>query len=118
VLFFFGTGRGGNLDLNLARWLSQFLGPDGQPVTKEQATIKKEKKGNLTVTRVDISGRYVAPKDIGSGEFYDNPGWRMALVVVETPNGPYFFRVVGPEATVNAQKEGLDAMVKSLKFKP
>ena len=54
AVFYFGTGQGGDVNLNIERWGAQF-GPAEQVVktTKQVAGMK--------VTRVQIDGAYLAP---------------------------------------------------------
>jgi hypothetical protein len=86
VLFFFGKGRGGGVDAN----------------------------DSLKVTTLDLAGTY-SPMPMGAGNpARARPGTRMLAVIVEGEGGPWFFRLVGPAATVGAAKAAFDAMMKSL----
>ncbi|MEX0602286.1 MAG: hypothetical protein WD295_03025, partial [Bacteroidota bacterium] len=54
AVFFFGSGQGGDVDLNIQRWISQF---EGSP----NAIRSTRSVHSLTVTMVQIRGNYLAP---------------------------------------------------------
>src|SRR4029078_5942299 len=69
------------------------------------ASKDKAKDGSLTVnglkvTTVDVGGTYMAETAAGSGEFYNNPNYRIRAAVIETPKGSYYLKVVGPEKPI------------------
>ncbi|MEW5851179.1 MAG: hypothetical protein AB2A00_20495 [Myxococcota bacterium] len=114
VLFYFGPGQGGTVQENLDRWFSLWQSDDGKPI-KDTAKVETRKVGELNVTRVDVSGRYVGAKVPGGTEKMDKAGWRMLAAVVETRTGPYFLRLLGPAKTVQANQAAFDAVITSLK---
>ena len=71
----------------------------------------------LKVTTVEVAGTYVAETAPGSGTFLNQPGYRLRAAVVETPNGPYFVKLVGPEKTVTKWNESFLSYVRSFEFK-
>ena len=71
----------------------------------------------LKVTTVDVSGTYVAETAPGSGTFNNKPAYRLRAAVVETPNGSYFVKLVGPEKTVAQWNESFLSYVKSFEFR-
>jgi len=42
------------------------------------------------------------------------PGYRLLAAAIEGEGGPWFFRVVGPDATVKAAKPAFDALLESV----
>ena len=54
AVFFFGTGQGGGVDDNVARWAKQFEGAPAPKTTT--ATV-----GGMRVTRAEVAGAYLAP---------------------------------------------------------
>jgi len=99
VLFFFGPGQGGSTEANLERWYGQFTQPDGKP-SKEAAVVTVRTVNGLKVTSVDLRGIYQA--QVRSGESGGpRPDTRMLAAAIEGPGGPWFFRIVGPAATVD-----------------
>jgi hypothetical protein len=112
VLFFFGEGKGGTTEANLERWYGQFTQPDGKP-SKDKAVVTVRTVNGLKVTSVDLSGIYTAQMKPGEGAA-PRPETRMLAAAVEGPGGPWFFRVIGPAATVNAASADFQQMLTSL----
>jgi|ERR1044072_4561020 hypothetical protein len=115
VLYYFGQGQGGSVTANIDRWLAQMKQPDGSPVkgAKDEQLVAN----GLKVTTVDLSGTYVAEMAPGSGTFNNKPGYRLRAAVVETPNGNYYLKLVGPEKTVTQWNESFLSYIKSFEFK-
>ena len=112
VLFFFGAGKGGGAQENLERWFGQMTQPDGKPSKDAGVVTIKTVKG-LKVTALDLPGTYKgmpAPDAPATSK----SGYRLLAAAVEGKGGPWFFRVVGPDATVRAAKAGFDAFVESV----
>jgi hypothetical protein len=99
VVFYFGADQGGSVEANLKRWYGQFAQPDGS-ASAEKAKVAREVVDEMNLTTVDLSGTYVAPIMPGNAENYNKPNFRMLAAVLETLQGPYFFKLVGPEQTV------------------
>ena len=115
VLYYFGQGQGGSTAANIERWISQMKQSDGSVAkgAKDEQLV-----GNgLKVTTVDVSGTYVAETAPGSGTFHNKPDYRLRAAVVETPNGSYFVKLVGPEKTVAQWNDSFLSYVKSFEFK-
>jgi hypothetical protein len=106
VVTSFGGG-GGGVEANVARWESQFEGG-------AKAKVEKKKGTNIEVTRVEISGHFVAPVTPGSPEKLDKPEYRLLGAIVITPKAGYFFKMVGPDKTMQASREGFDALIASI----
>src|ERR1041385_3385584 len=115
VLYYFGQGQGGSAAANVERWVGQMQQADGT-ATKDAKEEHFETNG-LKVTTVDASGTYVAETAPGSGTFHNNPGYRLRAAVVETPNGSYFVKLVGPEKTVAQWNESFLSYLKSFEFR-
>jgi len=105
VVFDFG-GQGGSVDANIERWTGQFEQPDGRPSAAALKRSTRTVEGR-TITEVDLSGTYVAETTPGSGERVREEGWRMLTSILETKDGPYFFKAVGPAATIGRWEESL-----------
>lgn len=114
VLYYFGQGQGGSTAANIERWMGQMKQDDGSAAKGE----KEEHLANgLKVTTVDVSGTYVAETSPGSGTFENKPAYRLRAAVVETPNGSYFVKLVGPEKTVAHWNDSFVSYVNSFEFK-
>jgi hypothetical protein len=114
VLYYFGKGQGGSTTANIERWASQMQQPDG---AKAKLSEESFTANGLKITAVDASGTYVAETSPGSGTLNNKPGWRLRAAVVETPNGSYFVKLVGPEKTVAHWNEAFAGYLKSFEFK-
>jgi hypothetical protein len=114
VLYYFGKSQGGTAAANVERWTSQIKQADGAQakITEENFTAN-----GLKVTTVDGAGTYVAETAPGSGEFLNKPGFRLRAAVIETPNGSYYVKLVGPEKTVTRWNEAFVSYLKSFEFK-
>lgn len=113
VVYYFGQAGAGSVEKNLERWYGQFEQPDGRP-SKEVAQTTEKTVGDMKVTRVDVGGRYVAEVRPGAGERHDVASARMLAAIVEAPDGAYYFKMVGPDATVKAAAASFDEMLESM----
>lgn len=114
VLYYFGKDQGGSTAANIERWASQMQQTDG---SKAKLTEDSFTANGLKITTVDAAGTYVAETSPGSGTFENKPGYRLRAAVVETPNGSYFVKFVGPEKTVAHWNEAFTAYLKSFEFR-
>lgn len=114
VLYYFGKNQGGTASANVERWASQMQQADG---SKAKVTEESFTANGLKVTAVDGAGTYVAETAPGSGEFLNKPGFRLRAAVVETPNGSYYVKLVGPEKTVTHWNDSFVSYLKSFEFK-
>ena len=114
VLFYFGRGKGGGVQENLDRWYAQFTRPDGKPVA-DAAVLTIRKVNNLKITAVDVAGTYSGMTDMAA-KSTAKPGTRMLAAIVEGEVGPWFLRLVGPDATVARAKGDFDALLGSLEI--
>jgi hypothetical protein len=112
AVFFFGSGGAGGVQANLDRWISQFAQPDGSD-SKSKAKIEKKKAAGMPVTLVEVSGRYVAAVMPGQAEQHDKPDHMLLGAIVETSAGPYYFKLVGPKATLTAARKDFLAFIDS-----
>src|ERR1051326_2514834 len=106
AVFYFGPHQGGSVGDNIPRWAGQF---EGAPEPKrEERTVK-----GMKLTRVQIDGAFLSPgTDMQSQG--TKPGWRMLGAIVEGPQGPVFFKFVGPVGTVKAAAKDFDSLLASL----
>lgn len=90
-------GMGGSIADNLSRWQGQFRNGDAPA---EAQNSEREIHG-LTVHTLDVTGTFT--DGMRGGPPQDDQ--RMLAAIVEGPEGPVFFKLVGPAATV-ASAEG------------
>jgi hypothetical protein len=116
VLYYFGgDGQGGTADQNVARWVDQWQNDKGE---KARAKIDKKTVGAVTVTRVEVAGRYVAAVRPGAEEKFDKPKHAMLAAVIDSPGGPHFIKLIGPEKTIAKETKAFDRMIASIKADP
>ena len=110
-------GAGGSIDDNVNRWVGQFVGPGGAAAKaqRDKATVS-----GCEVEVVDLSGTY---KDSPAGPFAGGKtvlreNYRMLGAIIQSKDkGNYFLKLYGPKATIDANAQGFQEMVKSLKVK-
>lgn len=104
---YFGSGQGGDIDMNIDRWVNQFENPSG--LQKEPMDVN-----GLKVTRVKLGGTYLAP----GGPMMQSQGkkenFQLLGAIVEAPDGLVFFKLTGPGKTVEAAEKEFHAMLASL----
>ncbi len=113
---FFFPGTGGSVQANLDRWYGQFKQPDGS-ATKERAHIQKVDVNGLAVTVTHVTGIYLKPQSpmMMGGPVDEKPNSAMLAAIVETANGPWFFKATGPEPTIAHWRPSFDELVKSMR---
>ena len=114
VVFYFG-GEGGSLEANLERWTNQMLQPDDRP-SADVATTTSFEVSNMLVTILDVPGIFAAEVHPGSKMRYYKRGFRLKAAVVESPVGPFFFKVTGPDRTVTRWDPTFTTLLESVRF--
>ncbi len=117
ILFYFGAGQGGSVADNLERWRGMFKGADGKPVPADAATSERFDANGLKVTTLEVSGQF-APAAMPGMAQPSGPrdDFCMLAAVVETPDGPWFFRGVGPSATMREHRDRFLGMLRSVRI--
>jgi hypothetical protein len=113
VVYRFAGGAGG-VEANVERWKGQFQPPQGKTMD-DLTTLKTMDVGDLDVTHVDISGRYVAAVRPGAPQTVDKPDQRMLAAIVEGSGDPFFLKATGPAKTLDVWAEAFTRMVESAK---
>ena len=111
AVFYFGPGQGGDAKANAARWASQFRRADGAPVT---ARTREVKAGDLTVTVVEADGTFVGGMG-GGAAGPERPDSMLLGAIAPGADANWFFRAVGPRATLEPQRASFERMVRSIK---
>ena len=110
TVFYFGSGQGGTVEDNLHRWQGQFEST-GTPPPDEARTSH-----GLTVHITARQGRYTGMAMPGAGAATSHDDWALLGAIVETPEGPWFFKMTGPRATVEGARRGFDDLVASFQM--
>ena len=112
TVFYFGRGQGGDVGMNVDRWVGQFTTAEGGSA-KESAKRDVKTIDGMKVHTVDASGTYNA--GMAGGNQPPKPNQRMLGAIVETEVGRYFFKLVGPKEGVDAQASNFEAFLNSFK---
>ena len=108
------SGGAGSIQANIDRWVGQFAAPEGGKVTPK---VEKIDVNGLSVTHVELQGTYVAPVTPRSQERNNESGWAMYGAIVEGKGAPFFIKVVGPAATLDANAKDWKRLLQSLEAK-
>ncbi len=108
AVFYFGPTQGGGAAENLDRWVGQFEHPS-QP-DRSQTEI-----AGFKVWRVHVRGAYLAPSGPMMQSTGSKAGYALLGAIVEGPAGRVFFKLTGPQKTVEGSKREFDDMLKSLR---
>lgn len=118
IVFYFGAGGAGDVAANLNRWRGMFTAAGGEPLGADAGKQEAFDTNGMKGTRFDVSGVY-APRPMAAGAPAPEPkpGYRMLAAIVESGAGPYYFRIVGPEKTVEAERAAFLQMVNSSRMR-
>ncbi len=116
LIFYFGPAGGGGVKANLERWKGMIKPAEG---AKDEDTYKVSefKVGQVQVTQLEATGTYIFkrrpfdPNEKGEAR----PDYKFIGVIFESPNGPFFIRMVGPKKTIDSHRAGFDEWLKSFK---
>lgn len=114
VVFYFGAGQGGEAMANALRWAGQFRRTDG---TSAQETLETEwiEVGGLQVLLSEVHGTYSGGMTMMGGPAQNLEGHMLLGAIAEGPDANWFFKLTGPEGTVEAQRGAFEAMIRSLR---
>lgn len=105
TVFFFGGGQGGTVEANFDRWLGQFN------VDKTAAQRSERSAGGMAIHLLEIpKGTFTNAMRPGEASV-SKEGFGLIGAVVETPGGPYFFKITGPAKTLAAQRGAFIALL-------
>jgi hypothetical protein len=107
-------GGGGGVQANINRWIGQFIQPDGSN-SMEKSEVKKIENTELPVTLVYVAGTFL--KGTMGGLKSEIPDQAMIAAIVETSTDPWFFKTVGPEATINHWRPAFEKFAETINQK-
>lgn len=106
-------GTGGSVQDNIDRWIGQFTQPDGSS-SKDASSMSTFEVADHEVTMVDVAGTYdPGMMSTGSGPM---PRHRMLAAIIVAPDGPWFYKLVGPAATVDSWQSSFEQFAHSLRL--
>ncbi|MCZ6632606.1 MAG: hypothetical protein O7G87_04315 [bacterium] len=106
VVTYFGTRGAGPVGANIKRWQGQFGHVNG--------LVTEQTINGLKATILDVRGTYSNTMPMGGGS-ESKPNYRMLAAIVQSPSGPFYFKLTGPQATVGESTQLFDRYLKSLK---
>ena len=98
---------GGTTDANIERWRGQF------ERAGQETRLEKSVRG-LKVTVVELGGTYSGGNMMPGTPSTPHEGWALLAAIVETRGSSYFFKLVGPAASVHGARAGFDALIESI----
>jgi hypothetical protein len=116
VVYYFGAGQGGTPQANIERWLGQVKQPDGSD-SKDKAKIATTTVNGLPVSTVDVLGNYSGGMAADSAPHDSKAIYRLRGAIIETPKGPYFVKLTGPEKTIKHWEQAYNDYLNSFEFK-
>ncbi len=108
AVFYFGPGQGGDNESNITRWVGQFEDVPADGVTRTEEVVGGMKSTSVRVERVTFNASMPGSS---TGPQKD---WGMSAAIVESPAGPYFFKMTGPAATVASHKDNFARLLASV----
>jgi hypothetical protein len=109
-VFYFGPGQGGGLEANIDRWVKQFKDVKLEEVKRADRSI-----GGLVAHTIEIDSGSYDPGPMGGGKGGPRENYALVGAIVDAPSGSYFFKLVGPKATVTKAKKTFYKMIDSIK---
>jgi hypothetical protein len=116
-VFFLGTGARGDPAANFQEWFAQFDGDVGARAAREQLEVK-----GFKVETVEVSGTYKVALTPPDRKHKKSPvqqvksDYRLYGAVVKTADrGNWFFKITGPNETVQAAKSAFRGLLETLR---
>ena len=109
VVFYFGAGQGGDPMSNAQRWAGQFSQPDGRP-SNEVMQVTELESAKVPLYVVEVTGTYSG----GMSDIEERAGYMLLGGIARGGDAPWFFKFVGPEATVRAERDAFLQMMESV----
>lgn len=108
AVFYFGEGMGGGIQANIDRWKGQF-----EKLTGENT--EKRRVNGIDVVIVTLKGVYQpsgGPMMASQGPPLED--FAVLGAIVAAPQGPVFFKMTGPQETIDHAREDFNQLISSL----
>jgi hypothetical protein len=115
VVFYFGSGQGGDAMANARRWAGQFTQPDGSS-SLDRMKVTALDSAAVNVQLVEVTGTYDGGMTMSARPAERREGYMLLGGIALGPDAPWFFKMTGPEATVLAQRDEFAEMMKSIRL--
>jgi hypothetical protein len=112
AVYYFGPSGAAGIDQTLQRWQSAFEGGG-----EAQRSVRKG--ADTTLHILDVTGTYIADATMAGDDADASKqiGMRLVGVIVETSEGPYYFKMLGPVATVATARSLLLEMLERARMR-
>ncbi len=114
VVFYFGPGQGGDAMSNAVRWANQFAQPDGR-APQEAMQTERIQVGDVPILLTEVTGTYSGGMTMMTGQSADLEDHMLFGAIAEGGDANWFFKLTGPRATLESQREAFRAMIESLR---
>lgn len=88
---------------NVQRWLAEWTTATGEPVT--EYAFAKEPNGGMAMHRLELTGTLQGVRQLGGGD--PRADWSLDGIVIESPSGPLFFKLIGPKDAVAQRRDAV-----------
>ena len=113
VVFYFGSGQGGDAKANVDRWRAMFTTAGGRPAPYKAGEVKV---GGRVITKMESTGTYQpSAMAFGGAPPEPRPDWMMLGAIVPGGDANWFFRCTGPKKTIEAERTNFDALLSSIR---
>jgi hypothetical protein len=116
VVYFFGPQGAGTSQENLDRWIGQFSNPDGSAVSDAKQTSSKV--SGIDITKLEVAGQYAGGMSPTGQQQPGQANQRLIAAIVNSQGGPYYFKFLGPSASVTENAAAFDGLISSLVASP
>lgn len=116
IVFFMGTAGAGSEQANIDRWIAHFSHKDGSRIVDVKPVEKKV--SGFDVTQIEVAGDYSGGMTPRGQPGQASSDQRLIAAIVGTPQGPYYIKLLGPDATVAENRKAFDDMIASIKPTP
>ncbi len=107
AVYHFGSGQGGDVDANVARWQGQFASDPEPKLTKEELKFGEKKATLVVISGTFMSGRPIDPKKTAL------PDQTLLGAILESATGHVFVKLTGPSKEVAAAREEFKKLIAS-----
>ncbi len=114
VVFYFGPGQGGDPMANAERWAGQFTQPDGGN-SLDRMTMQEIDGAPLDLRLVEVTGTYTGGMSTGVAPAEPLPNWMLLGGIASGPDAPWFFKLTGPQATLEENRDAFVSMLRSIR---
>ncbi len=115
VVFYFGPGQGGDAMANAERWIAQFRKADGTMLGNDDVVLSDRLAGETPMLVVEAQGTFVGSAMPGRPQTPPRPDHMLLGAVVRGPDANWFFKALGPAATLEAHRAAFEELLASIR---